>query len=124
MSIKDDLTEVIIGSAYEVHNVLGSGFLEKVYENALHHELVRKGLKVQQQVPLTVNYKDKIVGEYFADLLVEDTVVCELKAVALLTKQHEVQLVNYLTTTGIDVGLLINFSGGVAVKRKYRLAKI
>jgi GxxExxY protein len=120
MSIKDDLTEVIIGSAFEVHNILGNGFLEKVYENALHYELVRKGLKAQQQVPLTVNYKEEIVGEYFADLLVEDTVICELKSVALLTKQHEVQLVNYLTTTGVDIGLLINFSESVAVKRKYR----
>ncbi|MDT8404913.1 GxxExxY protein [Sulfuriflexus sp.] len=123
MSIKDDLTEVIIGSAFEVHNVLGSGFLEKVYENALQHELVRRGLKVQQQAPLSVRYKEKSVGEYFVDLLVEDKVICELKAVSLPTKQHEAQLVNYLTATGVDTGLLINFSDSVIVKRKYRLAR-
>jgi GxxExxY protein len=123
MSIKDDLTEVIIGSAFEVHNVLGSGFLEKVYENVLQHELVRRGLKVQQQAPLSVRYKEMSVGEYFVDLLVEDTVICELKAVSSPTKQHEAQLVNYLTATGVDTGLLINFSDSVIVKRKYRLAR-
>lgn len=123
MSIKDDLNEVIIGSAFEVHNVLGSGFLEKVYENALQHELVRRGLKVQQQAPLSVRYKEKSVGEYFVDLLVEDKVICELKAMSSPTKQHEAQLVNYLTATGVDTGLLINFSDSVIVKRKYRLAR-
>ena len=124
MSIKDELTGVIIGSAFEVHNILGSGFLEKVYENALQQELVSRGLKVQQQAPLSVKYKEKAVGEYFVDLLVEERAVCELKAVSSTTKQHEAQLVNYLTVTGLDTGLLINFSDSVVVKRKYRLAKI
>ena len=122
MSINDDLTKVIIGCAFNVHNILGKGFLEKVYENALMRELEGKGVKVQQQFPLSVLYKGEIVGEYFADLLLEGTIICELKAVSLITKQHEAQLVNYLTATGLDTGLLINFSSSVEVNRKYRLA--
>jgi GxxExxY protein len=114
------LTEMIIGAAFKVHRALGQGFLEKVYENAMRIELVKLGIKVLQQEPINVRYQDQIVGEYFADLLIEDRIVIELKALQILNKQHEVQLVHYLTATGIDIGLLINFGTSVQVKRKYR----
>ena len=117
---KEALTRTIIGCAYKVHNTLGSGFLEKVYENALRIELVKQGLKVAQQVPIKVHYEGQVVGEYYADLFVDKKVIVELKAVQTLTKVHEVQLVNYLTATGTDIGLLINFGPSVNFKRKHR----
>ncbi len=113
-----DVTERIIGAAYEVHNVLGFGFLEKVYENALAIELQEQGLSVRQQQPVQVFYKGRLVGDYVADLIVEDKVIVELKAVKLLDKTHEVQLVNYLKAGRIEVGLLLNFAGSVKVTRK------
>ena len=116
----DDLTREIIGCAYKVHNTLGPGFLEKVYENALRIELEKLGLRVKQQEPISVNYKVQVVGEYYADLWVDECVVIELKAAQSLIKLHEVQLVNYLTATGIDCGLLLNFGSSVQVKRKFR----
>jgi len=119
----EELTSAIIGCAYKVHNTLGAGFLEKVYENALAIELQKHDLRVQQQKPITVYYEGQIVGEYYADLCVEDRVIVELKAGAALHKAHEVQLVNYLTATGIDIGLLLNFGESVEVKRKYRQYK-
>jgi GxxExxY protein len=115
-----EIIETIIGCAYRVHNELGSGFLEKVYENALALELTESGLRAKQQEPVPVYYRQKIVGEYFADLLVEDQILVELKAVRSIISEHEVQLVNYLTATGKEDGLLINFSSSVQVKRKYR----
>ena len=118
--LNHDLTKKIIGCAFTVHNTLGSGFLEKVYEQALILELKASGLSVRSQEPLSVKYRDQIIGEYFADLIVEDKVICELKAVDVLKKAHEVQLVNYLVATGIDVGVLINFGDSVTVRRKYR----
>jgi GxxExxY protein len=121
MGVDDELTRRIIGCAYSVHNELGAGFLEKVYENALRLELEADGLRVRQQAPLAVRYRDQVVGEYFADLLVEDCVICELKAVDSLTKTHETQLVNYLAATGFDTGLLINFAKSVAVRKKFRV---
>jgi GxxExxY protein len=109
-AVKDDeLTHKIIGCAYKVHNALGQGFLEKVYENALRIELVKNGLQVRQQEPICVRYEGQIVGEFYADLWVEDRVVLELKANQTVTKECEVQLVNYLSATGVDIGLLINF---------------
>ncbi len=116
----DDLTKTIIGCAYRVHNTLGPGFLEKVYENSLRIELERNGLKVRQQEPINVLYEGQVVGEYYADLWVNDCIVVELKAAQTLVKQHEVQLVNYLTATGIDCGLLLNFGSSVQVRRKFR----
>lgn len=116
----DDLTQKIIGCAYKVHNTLGPGFLEKVYENALRIELEKHGLRVRQQEPISVRYDGQVVGEYYADLWVDERVVIELKAVQMLVKQHEVQLVNYLTATDIDCGLLLNFGPSVQVKRKFR----
>jgi GxxExxY protein len=116
----DQLTEKIIGCAYAVHNKLGPGFLEKVYENALRIELQKSGLGVKQQEPISVIYDVQIVGEYYADLWVEERVVVELKAALALVKEHEVQLVNYLTATKVDLGLLLNFGPSVQVKRKFR----
>ena len=118
--LHQELTKTIIGCAYTVHNTLGAGFLEKVYEQALILELKASGLSVRSQEPLSVKYRDQIIGEFFADLIVEDQVICELKAVDVLKKAHEVQLVNYLVATGIDVGVLINFGDSVTVRRKYR----
>ena len=117
---EDDLTQAIIGCAYKVHNALGPGFLEKVYENALRIELEKIGLRVKQKEPISVSYDGQVVGEYYADLWVDERVVIELKAVQSLVKQHEVQLVNYLTATGIDCGLRLNFGPSVQVKRKFR----
>ena len=116
----DDLTQAIIGCAYKVHNALGPGFLEKVYENALRIELEKLGLRVRQQEPINVKYEGQVVGEYYADLWVDGRVVVELKAALALAKEHEAQLVNYLTATGVNDGLLINFGPWVQVKRKFR----
>src|SRR5687767_6901878 len=116
----NSLTEQIIGCAYAVHKELGTGFLEKVYENALRIELEEAGLPAVQQHPIPVQYRGRLVGDFFADLLVESRVIIELKSIQHLGKEHEVQLVNYLTATGIDDGLLINFGPSVEVKRKYR----
>ena len=110
----DDLTQMIIGCAYKVHNALGAGFLEKVYENALRIELEKIGLRVKQQEPINVCYGGQVVGEYFADLWVDERVVIELKAAQSLVTRHEVQLVNLLTATGIDCGLLLNFGPSAA----------
>ncbi len=121
--IEDELTAEIIGAAFQVHKTLGAGFLEKVYENAMVIELKKRGLRVAQQAPIVVFYEGIQVGDYFADLLVNEEVVVELKAVEELAPAHEVQLVNYLQGTGLDIGLLINFGSAVKVKRKYRVYK-
>ena len=105
----NDITYAINGAIFEVNKILGPGFLEKVYENALLYELKSRGLKAESQAPITVNYKGQCVGEYFADLLVEDIVIIELKTVEKIEKIHEAQLLNYLKATGIQVGLLVNF---------------
>ena len=105
----NDITYAINGAVFEVNKVLGAGFLEKVYENALLIELQKRGLKAESQVPLTVTYKGETVGEYFADIVVEDAVIIELKAVEKLQKIHEAQVLNYLKTTGFKTGLLVNF---------------
>jgi GxxExxY protein len=115
---KVELTEKIIGCAYRVYNTLGSGFFEKVYENSLLKDLTDEGLATQQQVPMKVIYRDTIVGDYVADLVVEGCVVVEVKAVERLIKIHEVQLVNYLKATGIRLGLLINFGPTIEIKRR------
>jgi GxxExxY protein len=116
----DDLTRTIIGCAFKVHNTLGSGFLEKVYENALRIELEKVGIVVKQQEILQVRYEGQIVGNYFPDLWVEGTLIIEVKGVQSIRKEHEVQLVNYLAATSINDGLLINFGSSVEVKRKFR----
>ena len=104
----------------QVHNTLGPGFLEKVYENALRIELEKLGRRVKQQEPINVEYEGQVVGEYYADLWIDERVVVELKAAQALAKHHEAQLVNYLTATRVHHGLLLNFGPSVQVKRKFR----
>ncbi len=104
----NDITYGIRGAIFEVNRVLGPGFLEKVYENALLIELRARGYKAESQVPIKVYYKENVVGEYFADIFVEGKVIVELKAVEKLEKPHEAQLLNYLKGTGIQVGILVN----------------
>ena len=116
----DETSDRVIACCFEVHNRLGAGFLERVYENSLMRELAKSGLNARQQVPIAVRYDDVIVGEYFADIVVDDRLICELKAGESLSKVHEVQLVNYLAATRFDIGLLINFGRSVTVKRKFR----
>ena len=120
---KEVITGRIIKCAFKVHNILGAGFLEKVYEKALIIELDKAGFQVQSQFPLTVYYDDKPIGNYYADLLINDEIVIELKAVDSLNKSHEIQLVHYLNAIKKDIGLLINFGFSVQVKRKFRLYK-
>jgi len=106
----NELTYQIRGAVFEVNRILGSGFLEKVYEKALIIELLVRGLRTESQVPIEVIYKGEVVGEYFADIVVEDQVIIELKAVEQLQKIHEAQLLNYLKATGYKMGLLVNFT--------------
>lgn len=106
---RDALTERIIGCAYTVLNTLGPGFLEKVYENALAHELAKAAIEVVQQHPIAVRYDGVVVGEYVADLLVERNVLVELKAVKSLDEPHLAQCINYLKATGLRTCLLLNF---------------
>jgi GxxExxY protein len=114
----DEITERVIGCAYTVANTLGSGFLEKVYENALAYELREAGYAVQQQCVIQVRYEEIVVGEYVADILVEHSVLLELKAMKGLDDIHTAQCLNYLKATGLQVCLLINFGGRrVQVKR-------
>ncbi len=109
LSDLNPITEKVIGCAYAVSNTLGAGFLEKVYENALTIELHKAGLKVAQQHPIQVRYDGILVGEYFADLLVEEKVVVEIKAVKAFDEAHWAQGINYLKATGMRVCLLLNF---------------
>ena len=113
-----EITGEIIQAFYEVYNSLGFGFLEKVYENALTLELRERRLTVIQQRPIAVYYKGTVVGEYFADLLVNDVVLVELKAASKIIDAHEAQLLNYLRATNIEVGLLLNFGEKPDHKRK------
>lgn len=118
----EELTQRIIGCAMTVHRTLGPGFLESVYQNALAHELQKCGLGVACEKKIKVNYDGVVVGDFSADMLIHDTVLIENKAVQALSPAHEVQLVNYLTATGIDVGLLLNFgSQRMEFKRKSRV---
>jgi GxxExxY protein len=115
------LTEKVIGLAMKVHRALGPGFLESVYLNALAYELRRSGFTVEIGRRITVRYENVVVGDFIADLLVNESLICELKAIATLTKSDEVQVVNYLTATNHDVGLLLNFGAtSLQFKRKYR----
>ena len=118
---EEELTYKIRGCVFEVYKELGAGFLEKVYENALLIEINKQGLNCKSQQGLTVKYKGTVVGEYFADIVVEDKVLLELKAVNKITPIHEAQLLNYLKSTGIKVGLLINFGYPKAIVKRYVL---
>jgi GxxExxY protein len=113
-----ELSEQIIAAAYNVPRELGYGFLEKVYKNALAVELGEARLKYAVGTPLNVKYHNIVVGDYFADIIVDDKIIVEVKAVSKLEPVHEVQLVNYLKATGLEVGLLINFGQSVEVKRR------
>lgn len=122
---KEVLIKRVLDCAIIVRKALSPGYVEKVYENALMVELLKAGINARQQVPIEVKYEGHVVGNYFADILVEDCVVVELKAVQELNEAHQAQLVNYLTATGLDDGLLINFGNEekIQVKRKYRIYK-
>ena len=116
----EELISIIIDSAYQVRKVLGPGFLESVYKNALILELKKHEIRCSPEYPINVYYNDTIVGEFRADLIVEESVIIELKAVNNIVSAHEVQLVNYLSATHIDNGLLINFGAPkLEIKRKY-----
>jgi GxxExxY protein len=119
----EDLTGKVIKAAYTVHYILGPGFQEMVYRNALAIELQEMGIEVLKEFPIQVYYKEHLVGAYFADLIIEDQLVIELKAIENLAASHEVQLVNYLAATRIEHGLLINFGSSVKVKHKFRTYK-
>ena len=107
--VDDELTGQIIQACFEVSNELGAGFLESVYERAMIVALAQKGLTVSAQVPLKVKFRNVVVGDYFADLIVENKVIVELKAVSRILPEHKAQVINYLTATEVDIGLLINF---------------
>ena len=113
-----ELTESIIKAFYKVYNNLGHGFLEKVYENALVIELQTMGLSASQQRAVRIFYNGQVVGNYFADLVVEELVIVELKAAAAIDKAHEAQLLNYLRATEMEVGLLLNFGLKPEFRRK------
>jgi len=114
----DRITEKIIGCVHQVSNTLGSGFLEKVYENALAVELVRAGLRVAQQRRIEVRYRDILVGEFVADILVEECIIVEIKAVKSFEDIHTAQCVNYLKATGLQVCLLVNFGASKAMVKR------
>ena len=119
----EELTHKIIGSAYQIYNELGFGFLESVYKKAMMIELAKQNLKVEEEKSLEVYYQ--VVGLFYVDLFVEEKILVELKSVQNLAKEHEVQLVNYLTGLQKEIGLLINFGpSGVEVKRKYRQPRL
>ena len=119
-----ELTEKIIGCAYQVYNKMGFGFLESVYENCLMVELNKAGLQAEQQKAVNVYYNGELVGEFRADIIIEETIILELKSVRQIIAAHEVQLVNYLVATGKPVGLLLNFGEQkLEVKRKIKNLK-
>lgn len=118
-----ELTSKIIQAFYKVYNTLGYGFLEKVYENAMRVELNKMGISVEQQKNIKVYYESEMVGDYFADLLIEELVIVELKAAENICEEHEAQLLNYLKATDIEVGLLLNFGKIPEVRRKIFMNK-
>lgn len=118
MLLHQEITDKILKSFFNVYNTLGYGFLEKVYENSLLIELCENGLKTIQQISIPVYYHQKQVGNYFADLLVENKVIIELKACENIINEHEIQLLNYLKATNFEVGLLLNFGTKPEFKRK------
>lgn len=120
-AVNDELTEKVIGCAIKLHRVLGPGFLETIYHQALAHELGKAGIPFVNEARMQVKYDGIILGDYIADFLIARRVIIEIKAVDSLLKAHEVRLVNYLSAIQYDIGLLINFGGDkIQVKRKYR----
>jgi GxxExxY protein len=118
-----DLTRSIIGCAFEVINELGSGFLESVYEKAMIVALTDGGLPVEAQKPISIQYRGRPVGDFYADILVDNRVIIELKAVKAITPEHEAQVINYLNATGIRVGLLINFGSSKLEFKRFTRSK-
>jgi GxxExxY protein len=117
-TLTQNLTDSILNAFFKVYNVLGFGFLEKVYENALFIELTKRGFKVVKQRPIKVYYDGEQVGEYFADLIVDDLIIIELKAAEGIIEEHKHQVLNYLKATDKEVGLLLNFGKKPELKRK------
>ena len=118
MLLHNEISEKILKAFYNVYNSLGYGFLEKVYENAMMIELRKLGMNVQRKVPIKVFYEKQLVGEYFADIIVEGKVIVELKAAESLCEAHEFQLINYLKATELEIGLLLNFGKKPQFRRK------
>jgi GxxExxY protein len=118
-----ELTSQVINAFYKVYNSLGYGFLEKVYENAMRIELLKMGVSVEQQKNIKVYYESEMVGDYFADLMVNELVIVELKAAENICEEHEAQLLNYLKATDIEVGLLLNFGKIPEIRRKIFMNK-
>jgi GxxExxY protein len=118
MFLHEDVTDKILSAFYQVNNTLGYGFLEKVYERAMIHELQKQGCTVETQKSIKVYYDGKEIGDYFADMVVDNSVIVELKAAESLCYEHEIQLINYLRATKIEVGLLLNFGKKAEFKRK------
>ena len=116
--IHKELSFKIIGAAMEVHKILGSGFLEAIYQTALEKELALRQIQFDRQVILPVTYKDEVIGEYRADLIVEKKIIIEIKAVNRLNSLHEAQAIHYLAATGMQLAILINFSAGVLDYRR------
>jgi len=116
--LHEDKTRAILQAFYYVYNKLGYGFLERIYENALAHELSKRGFDVTQQLAIDVYYDGLVMGQYFADLVIDNCVVLELKAVEELNSQHTAQLLNYLKASQIEVGLLLNFGPNPQFKRR------
>lgn len=118
----EELVKTVINASYCVARALCPGYMETVYQNALCHELRKRNIQYDKEAILYVKYDGEVVGQYRADVLVENQLILELKALSAITDSHEIQLVNYLTTTGIDHGLLINFGvWPIEIKRKYRV---
>lgn len=113
-----DLTEQIIGAFFAVYSALGYGFLEKVYVKALMIELKKRGLNARDELPIQVHYDGQLVGEYYADLVVNDLVILEIKAAKAIASEHEAQLLNYLKATPFEVGLILNFGPKPETKRR------
>jgi GxxExxY protein len=113
-----ELSDNIINCFYKVYNVLGFGFLEKIYQKSLEIELTNNGIIFEPQYPIKVYYENSIVGEYYADLFVESKIIIEIKAISSLVKENELQLINYLKSTNIEVGLLLNFGEKPEIKRR------
>jgi GxxExxY protein len=111
-------TKRIINAFYKVYNTLGYGFLEKVYQNALYYELKSNGFTCQAQQPIKVFYNEQQVGDYYADIIIDDSIILELKAMEAICEEHEFQLINYLKATEIEIGLLLNFGKKPEFKRK------
>jgi GxxExxY protein len=116
--LHQEITSKVLASYYKVHNTLGYGFLERVYENALYYELTGQGLNCRKQVPITVHYEGIIVGDYYADIVVDNMLIIEIKAAETIIEAHECQLLNYLRATNIEVGLLLNFGKSPQFSRK------